>query len=405
MAVASTVTWLPLDRWAEIIGIHPFHFNQIDGGTLTPNTVCGDVFYSYNWQHSDRVGREEIAQAIRRAELDISKQVGFNLIPDWTVDERMSYPRPAIPELYGAGVTPRYQMKSVELPRGYIVSGGVRAKSVIEAGATVVRSDEDGDTYDETVTLTVTTTVTDANQIHVYYPAKSGNDAFEIRPITVAISGGVATITLKSWQIVDANKFEAIRPAAQDATDDSIYEATLDVYRVYNDPATQMQFMWENYPDYAGCGTCAACALQTQAGCFHLRDKRMGFIVPAPGTWDADDEEFDRAYWTVCREPDQIRVWYYSGYVDNARARPYVEMSQYWEPVVAYYAASLLERPVCGCSNVNQFIEMWREDVSEANAKRTFNVTPEILSNPFGSKMGAVNAWRSINRNGVRINK
>lgn len=409
MAVAQTVTWLPLDRWAELIGIHPFHFNQLDGGTLTPDTVCGEVFYQYNWQHSDRVGREEIAQAIRRAELDIAAEVGYNLLPDWTVEERLNYPRPSVPELYGMGVNPRYQLKSVELPRGHIISGGVRTKAVIQAGAAVVRSDADGDGYSELVTVTVATTVTDENEIHVYYPAKSAADTYEIRPITVTISGGNAVITFKSWQIVAEDQFDHIDPQPLDATAAASYETTVDVYRVYNDPATQLQFMWENsvYPNYPfeTCGTCAACEFGTQAGCFHLRDKRMGFIVPAPGTWDSDNSEFTQAYWTVCREPDQIRVWYYSGYVDQSKARPYVEMSYYWETAVAYYAASLLERPVCGCSNVNQFIEKWREDKTMTGKDHGYFVTPEIIANKLGTSMGAINAYYAIKRNGVRINK
>lgn len=401
----QTVTWLPLERWRQIIGIHPFHFWQLDGGDYVPDTVCGDVYFSYNWQHSDRVGREEIAQAIRTAELEISREVGYNLIPDWTADERLAYPRPNVPELYGTGVTPRFMLKSVELPRGHVVAGGVKTKSVIEAGAAVVRTDDDGDGYDELVTVTVATTVTDENEIHVYTPAKNGVDQFEIRPINVTISGGNAIITFKSWQIVDANLYEALDPVAIDATNDTYYETTVDVYRVYNDPSVQLQFLWENYPDYSGCGTCAACTLSSQYGCFHLRDKRMGFIVPAPGTWDSDDEEFTQAYWSVCREPDQIRVWYYSGYIDQSEPRPYVDMSYYWETVVAYYAASLLERDVCGCSNVNQFIAKWREDISMTGKDHGYFTAPGILANKFGTSMGAVNAYRAVHKNGVRINK
>src|SRR3990167_8894609 len=135
MARSNVKTWLSLDRWFDIMGIHPLHANQLVHAALMNNNVCGEVFFQREWQHSDRVGRESIAQAIQEAEQDISMQVGYNLMPDWTVEERLAYPQPDMPGVYGlSGMNPRGQYKSVELKRGHIVSGGMRTKAVIQAG-------------------------------------------------------------------------------------------------------------------------------------------------------------------------------------------------------------------------------------------------------------------------------
>ena len=405
MARSDFKTWLPLDRWCEIIGIHPFHFNQLDGGTLTPNTVCGEVFFQHAYQHSDRVGRDEIAMAIQQAEKEIAAEVGYNLIPDWVSEERLEYPQAGVPEAFGTyGLNVRGLFKSVELKRGHVISGGVKTKTLIEAGVAITREDDDTDGYKETVKVTVATTVTDVNEIHVYYPAKDGADGWEIRPITVSISGGNATITFKAWQIVAANQFDALNPDPLDATDNASYESTVDVYRVYNDPSTQLQFLWEG--DWDGCGSCAACQLSSQAGCFHLRDTRLGIIVPAPGSWDSDTEEFVQSDWSACRDPDQVRVWYYSGYRNPDLTRSYVTMDPYWEYAVAFYAASKLDRPVCGCSNVNSFIDKWRLDAMVVEGEKlSFNVTPEIMSNKLGTTMGAIYAYKRIHQNGIRVTK
>lgn len=403
MARSNVRTWLTLDRWAEIIGVNPLNFNQLSSTSLFPNNVCGDVFFQQDWQHSDRIGRDTIAMAIQQAELEIAAEAGFNLLPDWTVAERLTYPQPAIPQGWGNAANVRWMGKSVELRKGHVISGGVRIKTLIHAGAVVARQDDDSDGYQETCVVGVATTLTDANEIHAYYPAKSGADGWEIRPIQVAISGGVAVIQFKAWQIVAANHMDALDGEVLDAHTAGNYETAVDIYRVYNDPSTQVQFMWENCEDC--CGSCVACQFGTQAGCFHLRDARLGFAVPAPASWNTSTLTFDGAEYSACHEPDQVRVWYYSGYVDQNLTRPYTDMAPYWEYAVAYYAASKFERAVCGCSNINQFIEKWRQDIAFSDNSGSFVTTPEMLSNRLGTTMGAIYAWKRVHQNGVRILK
>ena len=407
MARSNVKTWLSLDRWFDIMGIHPLHANQLVHAALMNNNVCGEVFFQREWQHSDRVGRESIAQAIQEAEQDISMQVGYNLMPDWTVEERLAYPQPDMPGVYGlSGMNPRGQYKSVELKRGHIVSGGMRTKAVIQAGVAFARQDDDSDGFQETCVVTVVTSVTDPDEIHLYYPAKSAADGWEIRPIAVSISGGNVTIRFKIWQVVAANQQERIDAAPLDATLAASYETTVDIYRVYNDPATQVQFMWENDPSITSCGTCQACQLGTQAGCFHLRDPRLGLAVPAPASWNSSTNRFDETVWAACREPDQVRFWYYSGFLDLSLDRPYVDMAPYWEYAVAYYAASKLDRPVCGCSNVEQFIQHWRRDAAfSSQDEGGFTVTPETMANKIGTTMGALYAYKRINKSGIRVIK
>lgn len=405
MARADTPTWLSLDEWAQIIGINPLHFNGFSSSSF-PDTVCGDVFFQYDWQNADRVGRDTIAMAIYQAEQEIAMEVGYNLMPDWTVAERLEYPQPGMPGVIGYGINPRGMLKSVEVKRGWIISGGVKTKLLLERAAAVIRSDVDGDGYSETATVTSAVTFTDTNEVHIYFVGHDGEDSYEIRPIKVAISGGFATITFKSWQLPDLTRLEYLNVSPLDADDPASYETTVDVYRVYNDPSTQVQMMWENDEDLNCCGTCVACEFGTQAGCFHLRDARLGMVVPAPGAWDAANSQFTAQEWTACREPDQVRLWYYSGYVDLKMARPYAEMSNYWKAAVAYFAASKFERAVCGCSNVNQFIERWRRDGAFVSKEEGgFNMTAEMASNRLGTTMGALYAWKRIHQNGIRVTK
>jgi len=401
MARAETKTWLSLDRWAEIVGINPLHFNQL-ASTEFPD-LCGQPWYQYDWQDADRVGREAIAIAIRSAERRIAKYVGYNLLPDWH-NEIVPVPRPASPELFGKAVNPRYARKSVKATKGYLISGGVKASSLIEAGLAIVRSDADGDGYNELCTVTVTTDVDDC-EIHLYYPGENGADIWEIRPITISSSGGIATITFKSWQVVDPDKTQGLDPSPLTAETDSNYITTVDAYRVYNDPQTQATFMWEDLPDACDCGseTCETCAWSTQTGCLQVRNDRLGYFTFNPATWDTDNEKFTQSEFSVAREPDKIRLYYYSGWRDQDIICPAVNMDRELERAIAHFAATLLDRDMCACNNVQYYLDYWREDLARVGADVTYQNSPHILSNPFGTMRGAVYAYNVCNDNQRKI--
>jgi hypothetical protein len=132
----------------------------------------------------------------------------------------------------------------------------------------------------------------------------------------------------------------------------------------------------------------------------------MGFIVPAPANWDEATADFISSDWSACREPDQVRLWYRSGYMDHSLQRPFVELSPKWKYAIAYFAASKFDRPVCGCSNVAQFIDKWRRDAAYSSLNEGgFTVTAEQASNRLGTSSGALYAWRTIQQLGVRVNK
>lgn len=404
MARASTVTKLPMDRWCELVGVNPIHFNGMYS-ELT-NETCRSSWTQYQWQNAYRVGREEIARAIQRAEMKIESYVGYSLLPTWQ-KEVVRVTRPVSPELYGMNINPRYGRKSISLGKGYIICGGQKAKTLIEAGAAVVRSDVDGDGYDETMTVTVATTITSQDEIRAYYPGESGADKWEIRPITVSVSGGVATIVFKSWQLVDPDLQESINPQSIDADVDGNYLTTVDVYRVYNDPQEQALFMWENLPDTCDCGstTCYVCAWGTQYGCLQVRDSRLAFATYAPGSWDADNEAFTPTVWSYDREPDKVTAWYYAGWRDMLLDTPLTTMDDYWADVVAKYSVSLLDRKVCECSNLSNFFDYWQEDLARQGDDRSFQATMNQIANVFGTTRGALYAYNACQMEGKKIGR
>ena len=403
MARAKTVTKLPLDSFAEILGINPIHFNGMYSDVTRSD--CGQPYFQFAYQDAHKIAREDLARAISTAERRIENYIGYNLIPDWNQELRRTT-RPASPELYGTALTPRLSRKSISTSKGYLISGGQRATTLITAGVAVVRTDEDSDTYFETMTAAVTTAVADY-EIRAFYPGKSGAKEWEIRPIEVSSTGGVATIVFKSWQLVDPDLQSQLSPDASGIDGDAAasYLTTIDVYRVYNDPQEQVQFMWENLPGSCDCGssTCATCAWSVQNGCLQVRDNRIGYVTYAPGTWDAASNGFLSAEFSVGREPEKMRLWYYSGWEDLSLDCPRTEMDFYWAEAVAVYAVGLLDRAVCECTNVSNYFDYWREDLARQGKDRAFQISASQADNVFGSTRGAIFALGACTQEGRRV--
>lgn len=412
MARASIITKLPLDRWFRILGIHPLHANQV---YTAPITLCGSPWFQHGWQDADRIGREEVAQAIAQAEAEIETYLKYRLMPSWEVDEWQPTVRPIVPELLNessADIRGFGQVARVNW--GEFITGGIRSKEVVEAGVAVAYTDEDGDGYDETATITAAVTFSNECEIRIYFPTDSGgvvdnagDDRWEIRPIEVLIAGGTATIKVRRELLVSPDEWEKVSypdadPVARalDGSDNGNFIATVDVYRVYNDPQQQVTLLWEPFAsNCASCtdGSCPACAYNAQTGCLLIRgNPRNSMIVYHPADWDSDNLQFTSQGLSMNRQPDLVRVWYYAGLRDKGLDCPTREMSQDWAFTVAVYAASLLERSICNCENAKAFIERWQMDLAKETPEFRQKMSRRDLDNPFGTRAGAVYAWNRV---------
>jgi len=419
VARAETPTWLPLDRFAEIIGVNPLHFNQLTSQFLPVGSHCGDVWFQKSWTLPDQAGREDVAEAINLAEQRLASEMKYYLLPDWIEDERIRTTRPARPELFArASMNIRGQLKSVDTRWDYVISGGQRQKLPIEVDVGITKAggeilDLDGDSYFETVRFTVNVAnvfLTSECEIRVYYPDTDplvylpAMDEWEIKPIKVTLVGNIATIEFKRWQTVLPTPQAIISPVSINGDLDASYLETVDVYRVFNDPQNMAELLWEVDQEPTGCSLCAgagcpSCAFNSQDGCFHVRDERRGIVAYTPAIWDEANNRFNRTAYAVCRDPDQLRIWYYAGYESSHPGVqcPRIQLDPFLEKIIAHYAAAIIDRNLCSCNNVERFIDHWREDLARTGREVAYQVSPSDLDNPFGTTRGAVEAWRKIN--------
>lgn len=367
-------TMLPIYRFARIVGLHPLHFMQVDltnhGGS---SVYCVKPIYQYTWQNSDAISREELAYAISDAEALLTRHLGFPPGPKWVAADRV----------------PWAPMTRTSL--GHVITGGKEALSLIEANVSVTYDDVDGDGYDELATMIVATSIA-ADEIAVFYPGESGDYAWQVRPITVSVSGGIATITCAREQLVAKGALTNMAPQVINGQSTS-FLSEVDVYRHYNDASHQVHFHMVNHSCGCGGDGCTVCGFQVETGCMTVMDHRLGLVRTSLGTWDEGTASYSSAYPTmVCSNPDYVKLWYKAGLTT---------MPIEWELTIARLALSRLDRPICACEGVSQAMEYWKEDlavVANTSAKQKFiqPLTDIERSNPFGTSRAGLDTFHRV---------
>lgn len=375
MAIASTRTILPLDRFAKIVGINPLHFNGVHlEATDLAIPACLDPYGQFAYQLSDRVGREEIAQTIADAENLITEYLGFAPGPLYTQDEHFDLN-------WRLGLS-----QGVKLAHGYFIAAGVETKTLIEASVPVVYEDLDDDDYYEHVELTISVPAgTPPSELGVYYPGMAGEDAYEIRNVNVTVTGTLAVIKLRREQLVVADEFMGLVVIPVNGTDDEKFLEEVDVYRRYLDNSAQVAYQFMPVCcEYTPC---------QPGGHVLARDHRLSQVYSAPGTWNAVTGTWECTNWCACGYPRGMNISYLSGLAT---------LSDMWARAITYYALALLDRPLCSCSGLTAYVAHWADDLASqedtGTTSKSYNLAQGLLSNPLGTTRAGIYVWRLIQR-------
>jgi len=405
-------TLLSIHRYAKIMGISPLHFAR--GGTpglnpiIFPDHGCNDTWFKYDWQDADKVSWWQLVHEISAAEQEIANIVGYWPAPLWFAEETRMYERPGMREYHGDGYGLRGVDKGVKTRYGKIVEAGRRAVTLIGSatvgGGSLTYTDEDGDGFFETATVTLATTITDPRQIKMYFSGKDGEIDWEVRPLrSLTISGGFVTAILDSWLLIDPELYEEYPSSdgieAIDVSTTANFVTTVDLYREYSDPSqASTQLVWESSCEVCGGTGCAVCTAATQDGCLGIRDYNLGIVIPKPASYDAVEGEWEYAILDRYYEPDIVRLWYKAGDLDQAyvKNKSIDPLSNFWAQVIAWMATARLDRPLCGCANVKSKVDDLQKDLSTTTREMGRFFSPDVLGCPFGPRKGEVMAWRRI---------
>lgn len=383
-------TLLSIDEWAHYMGVSPWEFNQITQGFPHDfHPPCENTWYTYSWQ-KDFISREEVAKAIDDAERAIAHEIGWFFGPKLTIDEQVDYPHSTQLRHLGLGYTPFGFQKSGTLNWDKFISGGIIEREEI-GDFSITYSDRDSDGVQDTFTVTFPTTVTDTSEIALYFVEDNRlgepiSEEFRVRPVTVVIENGTATVKGHKSLCVIPALLEGVNPQDLDVAD-SIYVEEFTAARLFIDATytqavpNQGKVLWIVPPDCRDCGEITTGEVWRPLALTPTSPEKGGVQVnyapgcEAPYSW----------------EPDRALVSYISGARwENGRMKPE------YARLVSYLSASFLPHEKCGCERSQAIMHHWRMKVNEGDNGRNFTQR-EIDSNPFGEPtLGALTVWKRI---------
>lgn len=394
-------TWLSLHRYAKIVNINPVHFWGGVGTTTWPlsGNACNDIWPRHSWQWGSQISLEELAYAIRDAEDTIANFVGYPLAPTFYSEESHQYPRFYNKDYLSLGGLNRTGgRRSVSTNWKKVISPGRRATTLIESGVTVSYSDEDGDGFSETATITVTTSA-DPCEVKAYYLGTGADPRWEIREASSKVTSG-ATVVMKfdSWLFIDPDLAGAAPDTdgytAIDVTTTTNYVATVDVYREYADTtAVASQFSW--LCSSCGVANCTVCGATNQNGCLVVKNSETGHVVPSPATYNSG---WTLNSWTKSESPQYVNVWYQAG----DRSREFMSgltcdpLSDFWATQIVRLATARLYKPFCQCGNITAFAKDMQIELTRQGEEGGHLFDFTSISNPFGTRKGEYMVYKSV---------
>lgn len=357
-------TLVSIDDFATIMGIHPLHFHQVAINGKVGG--CGSVWAEHDWQAGTALSRESVAQAIQAAENDLEQYLGFAIAPKYYVNREVVLKKFLI----------------VTLPKAYYLMGGIRARVKI-GNANIAWSTPDSITgYSETGLVTISTTVTDPNEIEIYYPDLL--DGWRIHTTSVVINSGTASITFRRERAVVPALLDGYDIHAVEGTNDTNFLDSVDVYHTYTDTSHQAVLKSRVMCCLSGCDQCT---YTEQTACIRGDDFKNGIVELTPANWVTD-------HWAHLN-PSCIIHRPYEGLVNFKAGWTYDDI---WKNAVAYLALSKLPAALCDCPTVQRKFLWWNEDTAMSNRERSFKIPDKYKSSEFGWTRGAMYAYSVANK-------
>lgn len=332
LALGTTSSCLTLSRYARLLDYDEHRFWGVQR----------EDWLEYQCrEYWTRAMRQTAARYLAVAQSMIETELKYPLCPTWVADEERPYANPILTK------------------QKQVIEAGILAEATIQAGAAVDH------TADPAVIGPIATTATDTAEIVVYYPGTTE----AIEPQQVSISSGLLIIYVPRCRMVNITQQGA--PIAYDVA--ANFTDTVDVVRIYNDPSSQAELVWDHQ-----CGlACAAngCSEYTQDACMYVRDSEIGSVQVQPAVYS--DGAWTAASLAYRGRPYKVRLNYRAGLA---------AMTPQMEDAIVRLAHTLMPEEPCGCDVVQR---LWRRD---RNVPLVLD--RERINCPFGMMDGAWIAWR-----------
>lgn len=334
---------ISLARYCEILGIDECGFWGVYY-TGQP-TSCRSIWVKYE--------RDMIRRQLLEAQEEIEQITRYPLTACWIQNEKHPYKFPMLTRWVK------------------VIQAGIPAISYIDDDAVVDHS------TDPAIVGPIATTITDPDEVKVYFAASLTNDMVEITPSRIVLTGGLLTIYIPRCRLVLPNLWNNTRQGI-DYDDLTNFCDVVDVIRLYNDDSTNANLIWPHVSTAAGACGCPTCSEYNHDGCILIHDGNIGKIGVLPAAYS--DGTWTRSLSSCVGTPDYVELNYQAGMVPTSK--------QAEDAVIRLAHAKMPEEP-CACEVVTYH---WSRDRNVPGI-----LTRERINCPFGLSDGAWTAWRFAN--------
>jgi hypothetical protein len=255
----------------------------------------------------------------------------------------------------------------------FVQNVGLETWTSLSTGVAITPADLDGDSFNESFTASIDLgTAYDPDELAIIYPVaermgESVDGTWEIRPLTVSMSGTVLSVTGSLARLTKPTlQFEY----GADVLDygDSPWVTTIDVYRHWYDTSDQGLGIWKTPVSQQ-----PSLTVQTALPVVNPSNQEAGIVEVA----------FQYESTPYYSTPDRLQLNYSAG-VPRVKRR----MASGWNTAVAYLAISMMTSRKSGCERSNRIIEYWRR-VPSAGEGDVRPVTVEEINHLWGPTRGA----------------
>lgn len=315
---ASPQPYLTLDRYQKILNLPMCYFN----GVANPNDTVSRCDHCWSqWE------RDRIAQALADAEGHFAERLHYYFGARYLTDSDLLWENP------------------MRLNYGYIVGGGIRARTEVTPGASDFLVDP------ATITVAAASFAGGTGEIVVV----EDTTGLEIVPDKIEASGANYVIYIDQCKLIEWDNLEGSISAADCIDYNNLFPATtwlkladLTVYRETLNTTDQATITFAKDCD---CWTCASdvCAGTEMTGCVFIFDQEISNVRINMATYSSGSWACNWPSACCCFHGSKVSVNYLAGTTSIPG----------WEQAVISLAHTYLDEEPCGCA---RFDERWRRD-------------------------------------------
>lgn len=387
------------------IGLHPFIVSSLFPTCIGDyDRPCGSYLPYYRQPTTNLVSITQFAEQLSLAETQIANEIGTFIMPQNVCNESIEITHDYRVEYRKNGPKMPVTNQTFKTKYSCVIDYGQYEINTVGTGA-VTYLDIDGDGFTELARIDFDNSAGhDPNDLKLFFQDFYEYDN-EICPVRYTeTNGNTLSLFVDSWNMVDPTIYTrrnfTTTQTTPDACSEENFVSTVDVGKLQKNTCNPDGYLYYTKPN---CG--ADCEEYSVPFCaVPVKDKSSGYFKISLGNIDEETGCFvdgincDIGYGS---ELTRVEINYYAGcQTCESNITTNIATCNLLKRAALLMAVSRVSILNC-CENCGGYGDQWNNYQKDVNyfsrtGEDRFNYPNSLRSNPFGSRLGEIEAWRII---------